>query len=271
MKIRRVGTLMRSVLHRIWPGICILAIALVFVGCGHSKREDAAAAFSGPPVAPQPPVFVRGSMALILTNSSGYEARVAVEGGPYLEPGAAVGGELVCLGTKLLFNPDPNQKKGSSQIGRFNFLWDVATSKGYLLSEALQAYAPISSSAKFTNVMTKAEAAAEEQIDKHPCRPEEVTVSAEDGEKSVFTVWRAMDLKGFPMRVRSQSTRLTLTFSQVHLESPPEEAFAPPDGFAKYDTAEGLIGELRLRQANLRRKTPRETTGDLDLPARPAG
>jgi hypothetical protein len=145
----------------------------------------------------------------------------------------------------------------------------VSTAKGYLLSEALQAYAPISSSAKFTNVMTKAEAAMEEQIDKHPCRPEEVTVSSEDGEKAVFTVWRAQDLKGFPMRVKSQTTSMTLTFSQVHLESPPEEAFAPPDGFAKYDTAEGLIGELRLRQANLRRKPARDTGRDLDLPAQP--
>ena len=127
----------------------------------------------------------------------------------------------------------------------------------------MQAYAPIPSNRQFTNVATGSamNGAAPEKVSGHPCQPAEATVAASDGSLTVFRLWRATDLKGLPVRITcaSDGTPLTLTLSKVRLEAVPDDLFLPPNGFVKYDSAEGLMNELAARQQNLKRRPTYQT------------
>ena len=62
-----------------------------------------------------------------------------------------ISGELMGQGGKLLFTPQATGSRGKHmREAKISFIWDVAEGRGYILSEALQGYAPISSRAKFT-------------------------------------------------------------------------------------------------------------------------
>jgi len=184
-------------------------------------------------------------------------------------------------GSKLLFAPAP-AVKAKKQVGAADsaFIWDVIENHGWVLNDPLQAYAPVSSSRQFTNVSpaVRLNSAAPEKIDGHACQPEEVTVTAADGTATVFQAWRAPDLHGLPLRVTCPSTGapLTLTLSNVRLETMPNDLFLPPSSFTRYESSEAIMAELFLRKHNLSRKPtyqPEESepgaARDIRAPTRP--
>jgi hypothetical protein len=142
-------------------------------------------------------------------------------------------------------------------MGAVSFVWDVAQNGGYMLSEALQGYAPIASNLRFTNVAAKAAAGGStpERVEGHWCEQQELVVSSSDGAAVEFRVWRAADLKGFPLRINwaTNSTSCAVSFSKLQLKAPPSELFSPPDGFTKYESPEAMMNELLLRQQSIRR------------------
>ncbi len=98
-------------------------------------------------------------------------------------------------------------------------------------------------------------------------------MTASDGVQTFFQVWRAMDLKGLPVRIICPSNGLpvTLTLSNVRLETVPPDLFLPPNGFTRYDSVESLMTELALRGMNLGRRPVYPTedlprTGDRESP-----
>ena len=245
-------------------GLCLLLIAAVTTGCGHSQKQAGrGGAFAGSPP-PQPPAFLNGPMALLLTSVDGFRAHVVLEGGAAAKGVEVVAGELIGRGGKLVFAPSLSGAAGKhSPASDSAFIWDVNGNHGYMLNEPLQAYALIASNRQFTNVTASAalSAAAPEKVAGHPCQPMEVTVAASDGSATVLRLWRATDLKGLPVRVTcaANGAPLTLTLSKVRLEAMPDDVFLPPKGFKKFDSAEALINELAARQQNLKRHPTYQT------------
>jgi len=169
-----------------------------------------------------------------------------------------VSGQLFGRGSKLAFAPETQQAAPKSQhIGIFSFLWDVAENRGYVVSEALQAYAPTSSSLQITNVAVSPLNSAPQKFNGHSCESVRATIYKADGSASSYEVLRATDLNGFPMRITSETNAppLTLTFSKIRFEAPSPDVFVPPDGFSKYASPEAMVDELAARQRNLRRKS----------------
>lgn len=256
---RRLGQRrLKSGARRPLAGLCLVLLAAVACGCAGSKKDDIPIGpISGVP-APQPPVFLTGPMALLLTNTDGFRAHAVLEGGGAPGSPALASGELMGRGSKLLFAPGVDPAAGKhSHTQESAFIWDVSTNCGFILNEPLQAYAPMSTSRQFTNLVAgpAMSRAAQEKIAGHACESSDVTVTAADGTATTLRVWRATDLKGLALRISntSDAVPLTLTLSNVQLGSLPVEAFMPPSGFTRYTSAEALINELVARQMNYKR------------------
>lgn len=232
-------------------------VLLFAPACAHSRRGEIPAAA----LVPQTPGFLTGPMAVLLTNSSGFSARVTVDSRTFSSTAGAVHGDLLGRGSILLFQPSTvaSGKKGERASGSA-FIWDVSQSRGFLLNEALQGYAPIASASHPTNLLIRSASTNSntEGIDGHPCIRQDVVVISSDGTNNEFQVWRGTDLHGFPLRITSTQDGITLNVAAIRLEAPPANLFQPPDGFAKYDSPEVMSSELLARQADYRRETPRE-------------
>jgi hypothetical protein len=237
----------------------LLLTAVLAAGCAHtSKYDDRTGAFEVLP-APLPPLFLNGPMALLLTNTDGFQAHVVLESGAPPQAFQLAAGELMGRGSKLLFAPAPGKaSKKQARPEDSAFIWNVTENRGWVLNDPLQGYAPVSSSRQFTNVTTSAASngAAPEKIGGQTCQPAQVTVTAADGTATVFQVWRAADLRALPLRITCPSTGapLTLTLTKVRLETVPNDLFVPPNGFTKYESSEAMMAELFLRKHNLTRK-----------------
>ena len=243
--------------------MCVwVAIAGLAGGCSSSRKRGAG--LIPPPV----PEFLRGPMGILLTNTPGASAFVRLEAETANSAGEPYVGELLIRGSQLLFAPEFNSKatKRFRACG-FNFVWDVAEQRGFLLSEALQGYAPISSEVAATNLISGPARPTSERLDGHDCEQVEFTVNSKGAAPAIFRVWRARDLQGFPMRIlRVGDTRpLTLSCSRVRLEAPAAKLFQPPGDFTRYDSSEAIMAELALRQENLRRK-PVESHTEGEIP-----
>jgi hypothetical protein len=242
-------------------GLLIILIAALGAGCAHSDKHKPEEAFLPPAgiPAPPPPTFMNGALAVLLTNVDGFRARVSLEGPASADGKDVVAGELMGRGGKLLFAPQPGGPLDKySRVEDFSYVWNVAENRGFLLSGPLQGYAPISSAARFTNVVVSSDttSAAAEKVAGYRCQKTEVKVMSSEGTNAVFQVWRAPELKGMPVRIicTAKGKPITLGFSRIRLETPPSDLFQPPSDFTKYASGEVLMNELVARQQNLKRK-----------------
>jgi hypothetical protein len=232
----------------------VLLFAAALAGCSgtHSERD-----FTRIPT-PLPPAFLVGPAAVFLTNTVGFSAQVETRTGNLVTEENGSRGQLLGSGSKLIFAPvhDKTEEK-KSRGGNFLFIWDVAQGRGYLLSEALQGYAPLSSDLRATNVVGRTSANPGHVADF-------TTVQMNNGTAETFQVVWSADAKAVPLHINSISNAipLTVSVSKARLEPVAADLFSPPDGFAKYDSPEALVDELAARQRNLRRKQP---VSDLEL------
>jgi hypothetical protein len=238
-------------------GTAILLIAALAAGCAHSPGYVKYKGGIGEFPTPRAPVFLNGPMALLLTNVDGFRAHAVLEEGTSTTQPTS--GELMGQGGHLVFMPTVTKADiKRSPTAASAFIWDAAAGHGYILNGPLQAYAPITPNTQFTNLMTSTVGgqAALERIEGHPCQRFEAVVTGADGSITAFRLWRAADLKGLPLRITctSSSTPLTLALSKPQLQALSGDLFQPPVGFAKYDSAEALTGELNARQHSLKRR-----------------
>ena len=246
-------------------GGCVVAAALAAAGCAHSRNKDRIGL-----VPPPVPLFLSGPMGVLLTNTTGFSCHVVMTTGSPPIPGETVSGQLLCRGAELLFAPDADSPAGRRfKRGGFIFIWEVATQHGYLLSEALQGYAPISSRLQATNVQTLASRPASEEVEGHRCQKTEVQVESNDGSKVPFQVWRAADLNGAPLRIGTAAPGrpVAVNLSKFRLGAPSGQLFLPPEGFTAHDSAETMMAEIAMRQENLKRKPTEEQPADLQQPS----
>ena len=241
----------------LWPALCLAGLGLLAGGCAHSDKYEAQdKAFSGV-YTPHPPAFLNGPAALLLTNATGFSAQVQAQAPGLTTRDETTSGQLLSRGTQLLYAPDPDETtEKRKRPGGFSFIWDVAENRGFVLSEALQAYAPVSSREQVTNMQFSAGQPTQERISGHPCELVQATLQKSDGTNAMFEVARATDRNGIPVRITSgaNTPQLTLTLSRIRSQSPPADLFVVPEGFVKYNSPEALADELAARQLNLRRK-----------------
>ena len=238
---------------------CVAALLLLSDGCSSSRQRRQGFARV---VTPHPPAFLTGPASVLLTNSTGFSGRVEVQGQSSLEFDRTTSGQLLGRGTKLLYAPESNEATDTHrQPGGYSFIWDVAESRGYVLSEALQGYAPVSADLHVTNVTIELSQGAAQRFSGHPSEPAHATVRMSNGSSAGFELLRAIDLKGFPVQIEGTTNAIEfrLSFSKLRLEQPPADIFSPPDGFTKYATPEAMADELAVRQSNFKRKGPELT------------
>jgi hypothetical protein len=251
--------------RRLSFGSAVCAGALLLAtGCAHDRSSERQV------INPRLPVFLGGAASLLLTNGGGFSARLTEQLGVSTTPESQWSGQLLGQGAKLRFEPEAKGSADKAQrVAGFSFLWDVAEGRGYILSETLQGYAPLSPSLRATNVVRQANRAASQRLEGHSCDLEVATVQRSDGSGVGFQVWRATDLGGLPMRIATvtNAAPLTLSLSRVRLEPMPPEVFAVPNGFTKYASLEAMLTELTVRQHNLRRTERNQ--GDLGIDVEP--
>lgn len=67
-------------------------------------------------------------------------------------------------------------------------------------------------------------------VDGHPCKVENVEVTAADGRTTRFKLWEATDLKGVPVKIEMHTDRgqLTTTYRDIVVGTPDRALFTPP-------------------------------------------
>lgn len=250
-------------MEKVKTALLLLLTALVALvsGCSHSSETEVSNPGYIGIISIQPPPFLTGPAGALLTNASGYSAVIETQADSLsARPGARTG-QLLCRGSKLLFAPDPNEPTGKrGGTGGLLFIWDVAQGKGYVVSEALQGYAPASLGTQVTNVIAHPEQVSPQTVSGHSCAVEQDVVQMSDGATAGFQAWRATDLNGVALRISgvTNSVSILLTLSKARIEMPGADLFLPPDGFTQYSSPEALADELVARKRNLRRKGPVE-------------
>lgn len=233
-----------------------LTVALGAAGCSHSGDVDMREPGFVRVFAPQFPDFLRAPMGLLLTNGPGYSAQVEAQSTALPVNERTTSGQLLSRGGKLLFAPQQLELDEKSQrAGGFMFIWDMNTSTGLVVSEALQAYAPVSTEMRVTNVAEQARPGAAQKVAGHSSSPVEVLMQLSDGTTASFEVFRATDLNGLAVQFRTvtNSNPRVVTLSKIRTQVPAQELFAPPDGFTHYSSPEAMADEIAARQRNLRR------------------
>ena len=236
---------------RIFRVFWLLVLPIVVVcGCSRSSESELREIGFVGNFAAEPPTFLTGPMGVLLTNGTGYSAHVTVQNESLGAPQGANSGQILCRGSKLLFAPassEPKKKKGRG--GGFAFIWDVAAGRGFVLSGALQAYAPVSSSVNPTNIVRESQNPA----------PANASVQMSDGTTHNFQCSPG-EIAGVPGRISAIGGQrpLVISLSMVHPQAPAEDVFTPPDDFSKFSSPEAMADELAARQRNLRRKAPLE-------------
>jgi hypothetical protein len=167
---------------------------------------------------------VTGPAGGLLTNLDGYDGQFTVSFGAPGENQLMATGELHERDGKLCF--EPVFKKGKRKdvdAGAFSLIWDTVGKSGYVLSEGLQGFAPV----------TMVEAGGEESNNAAGLRVE-----------------RANDLNGLATRIESLNAMrpFTLTLSDIKPGLPSPNLFVAPDGFTRYESEGALLGELLARQ-----------------------
>ncbi|MDB6041381.1 MAG: hypothetical protein JWM99_5222 [Verrucomicrobiales bacterium] len=196
-----------------------------------------------------------GPAALLLTNNRGFSAHLVMTFEAPSDDALALSGQLLQRQHKLLFEPDTgDSQRKHSRTGGFSFIWDVVEGRGYILSEALQGYAPINSTNQFANLVVQRMTNPLERIEAHLVEQAVATVSANNGKQTTFRLLQATDLNSLAIQIEStnESPHFKLTLSKIGFEEPGEELFLPPDGFTKYVSVEALMNELIARQQSKR-------------------
>ena len=245
-----------GLLQKAFAVLFSVPLVLFFNGC--SSTSPSSASDSTLAAAPLPPIFLTGPVASLLTNIGGFSAHLVMSNNSHMTVEKTISGELLGREGQLLFAAEPG--KAEKKRGSFIFISDVGTGQGIVMSEALQGYAPAAARVGPTNLTIRPGGASGHKVDNHVCEIEEATVDMSDGSRTSYQVWRAIDLKRFPISIISRSNAtFTLSFSNIKLESPPAKLFAPPKDFTKYESTEVMLTELIMRQQNLRRHPSQAT------------
>jgi hypothetical protein len=228
-----------KVLVKVLCGLCVVLAP----GCARDRTLDVTLLTRASIAAPQPPPLLTTPAALLLTNHAGFSSRLVVE-----SPGYSTSGTLWAGNAKLRFLPDSEKRVKNIPEGRYSFLWDVATRQGWVLSDALQGYAPmtLSKMAEASSIRIEGVAGGDGR-----------TIIAEmaGGKTLQFTAIPSGGSKGVPVEIKGGEPAFTAMLTKVNLAQPEAAMFEIPQGFTAYPSAEAMVDEMANRFRNLRKKT----------------
>lgn len=246
-----------------------LAVLLALAGCAHDPATgpdpNAFGSADGQAI-PGFPAFLTGPMGAILGQAGDFIGEITVEFQGGSGRAVPMNGLLLGRAGHLLYAPDPGTAGvPRGRWGRLSYYWDVSKASGYGISEALQGYGPCASSLRFApraGPNREQNQATRTWYGRRSVAWEEVVVSSE-GTPHTFRVWRASDIKGFPVRIETVGgdRPLALGFKRVRIEVPADAAFRPPDGFTRFESLDMMLSELALRQRSLKRR-PRDADSE---------
>lgn len=205
-----------------------VAIAFAAAGCTHTTPIDP----DREPVQlllPRLTAAMTGPAATLLTNLDGFHGRFTLSFGAPGQENSTLTGMLYERGGKLYFEPAFNaSKRLAKATGRFSLIWDAAGQRGYVLSEALQAYAPVNA----------------------PIPEPVVPAAGKPAAPTPIQADQAKNLNGLATRIQSSDPAhpFTFTLSGITLGLPPEQMFSPPEDFTRLQTESALLSELASRQ-----------------------
>ena len=89
-----------------------------------------------------------------------------------------------------------------------------------------------------------------EAIASHPCVKYKVILTDDKGGKHESTVWKATDLKDFPVKIATaeRDAEMVFLFKDVKLAKPDGAQFEPPKDFKRYDSMQALFQEEMLKR-----------------------
>ena len=94
----------------------------------------------------------------------------------------------------------------------------------------------------------KTEDLGKETLDGHPCLKSKITITSSTGKAQVLTVWKASDLKDFPIQSVSQEGDDTITtrYTKIQFTKPDAKDFEAPAGFEEFKgMAEFMQGMMK--------------------------
>ena len=252
-----------------------LALALLTGGCAGSRHQDGFTGGARDEWLERPPPFMTGPAAVFLTNLDGFSAQATITIQTTAAGAHTISGQLLERQGKLFFEPIPRQSAGKHpDPGQFSFIWDIAAGRGYVLSEALQGYAPVGSAVRFAPPAIQSSAIPMEPFQDHPVNEAMATYPAGNASPAAFHLLCARDLNGLALRIEStnEPVPFTLTLSKVRIDRPAEGLFEPPEGFTKYQSEEALLDELASREQSLRGSPQeRHSWAEPEYPGRSSG
>jgi hypothetical protein len=241
-------------------------LALLVGGCAHGSRHGEGVELEGGPIRPAPPLFLTGPAVNLLTNRAAFGAELTMTVPGDVGRGRAVSGRLLQQEGKLFFEPGTEGTSAKrARASRLSYIWDAARHRGYVLSEALQGYAPLAAPAEFNGFTMQPRQGPVATREGHSLARWTATATAAGGRPVGLEFLRANDLGGVTIQIDSppDAPRFALTLSRVKLEPLPARLFLPPEGFTLYTSPEAMMDELLFRQAGTRRTRPEppENTG----------
>ncbi len=118
----------------------------------------------------------------------------------------------------------------------------------YMLYPSMKAYCEMNSSQLTGEKESKTPKIEEtelgkETIDGHPCVKSKIVVTEEDGHNFEALVWKATDLKDFPIQTQMTNEDQTTTtkFTDINRSKPSASLFEPPSDFKRYASIQELM------------------------------
>src|ERR1041385_8298972 len=89
-----------------------------------------------------------------------------------------------------------------------------------------------------------------ETVAGHSCAKIKAVVTDDKGEKHEATVWRATDLKKFPVKIETaeRGNTVTMLFKDLKLARPDSAQFEPPKDLKRYENMQALIQEEMMKR-----------------------
>lgn len=213
---------------------------------------------------PEPPPVLSAPVVALFTNQAGFGTHCRIERSTSPFKGKPLEGEFLHRGNQFIFAAQAQEKHARGR--EMTFIWDAGVNGGFALNDALPGYAPILSKIQLTVTQGTGKAPVEEKVNGHPCTQELLTIALNDGSQSQITVWRATDLHGMPVRIRSDggTARFLIDLTDVRFQEPAAKLFEIPADFTKYESPKAMFDELFRRESVTRRSNKPQRAFDED-------
>jgi hypothetical protein len=209
---------------------------------------------------PQGPQFT-GALAKIFSDNPAFSAGIEIQ--------ANLGSQTLTMPARLYFNKgesrmemDLTAVKGGHMppqaLVQFKAMGidkmvaiNVPEKKmSYVVYPGLQAYclvpmqSPEASTAESDFKVATTEL-GKETVNGHDCVKTKVVVTDKDGVTQEFTVWKATDLKNFPVKIEMNQHGIasTVNFSDIKMGASDASLFVPPSDFKQYDSMPAMMQE----------------------------